>query len=135
MSLGTRAGLILGLAEGPAFGVQLVRRVSKGSNGAVQPNLGGASTALRALERDGLVRAWTHAVGGVGRPRRYYELSADGIQAAEKLRRDLAGLVAPRRSEVSVEERRAMADRLQRASVLSASVIALRDAGRQAGLG
>lgn len=134
MPLGTRAGLILGLAEGPAFGSQLVRRVATLSSGAVRLNLGGTSTALRALEKDGLVRSWTISVG-VGRPRRYYELTADGIVATDALRRDLAGLVSFRRDPVAFESLQDMASRLERASALSASVMALRDAGRRAHLG
>lgn len=125
--------LLLALDSGPGFGLELIRRVGDWSEGAVRVNRGGAYLSLRRLERAGLVRGWLRQAG-VGRPRRYYELTPPGIQRVSEVRRSLLSLLGGEGSGVSGREDRAMAERVSRAAALSASMIQLREAGRSAGL-
>ena len=134
MEVGARTALLVALCGGPGYGLELIERVAALSDGLVRLNRGGAYVALRALEGRGLVHGWLRRLSGTGRPRRYYELTAEGMVRAERFRRAFgrfarteAGLVAP-------EEARRMADRVKEAATLSASALRLREAGRRAGL-
>lgn len=125
---------MLGLAAGPGFGLELIARVASLSGGLLRLNRGGAYLALRALERQGLVHGWMRRVPGAGRPRRYYELTPDGILRAEDIRRAFGALAQTASPAITPEQAQAMADRVNKGAGLSDFVIRLRDAGRRAGL-
>jgi PadR family transcriptional regulator PadR len=133
MEVGTRTLLLLGLSDGPAFGLELIARVKARSRGRFHLNRGGAYIALRKLDREGLVRAWMRPTGATGRPRRYYELTPSGIVALGRIHEDLAHLVRPHRS-VPASEARRMAARVRRCGSVSLLARGLRDAGVRAGL-
>lgn len=134
MELGAQTALLIALTNGPGFGLELIDRVMQRSQGLVRLNRGGAYLALRRLEGSGLVHGWTRQLSRSGRPRRYYELTPDGILRAEEMRRALEGLVGPADPAVTPDGARTMADRVSESGALSAFVIRLRDAGRRAGL-
>jgi PadR family transcriptional regulator PadR len=130
--LTSRAALLQGLYEGPAFGLELVARLRARTGGVVRLNTGGVYGTLRSLEGSGHVRSWTR-IRGRGRPRRYYELTVPGVKAAEALRRSMALLIR----RVSAPLRRdegGMAERIRRAAEVSGFVDRLRR-GVQAGGG
>ena len=58
---------------------------------------GSVYPALRSLERDGLVRSYEGdpIPERRGRPRRYYELTAEGAEAARAQRQGLLGILEP----------------------------------------
>src|SRR5215210_5644911 len=76
-----RFPLLALLADGPAHGYDLKRRLEEGFGSALPPvNAGQIYTTLARLERDGLVEA--ERVAQNGRPnKRVYELTADGRAA------------------------------------------------------
>jgi PadR family transcriptional regulator PadR len=89
-----KAALLQVLMEGPGYGLDLVDRVLGRTNGAIR--LGDASVypALRSMEREGLLRSW---VGDPlpergGRPRRYYELTAEGLRTARTAKETITRL-------------------------------------------
>lgn len=96
-----KAALLQALLAGPGYGLDLIARVSQRTEGKM--TLGDASVypALRAMEREGLLRSWEGepiAERG-GRPRRYYELTADGRRAAHADRKLVGALfLAPARA-------------------------------------
>lgn len=134
MELGARTSLLLALAAGPGFGLELIARVATRTEGSLRLNRGGVYLALRSLERQGLVHGWTQGRSGSGRPRRYYELTPRGILLAEKIHRVLQGLTQPERRAVGADETRRMAERLERGGSLSVGALRLRAAGRRAGV-
>ncbi len=68
-----------------------------------------------------------------GRPRRYYELTLQGIEVATSERGALRGLLdrGTQRRPPTARERRAMADRLASAIAVSDFALTLRDAPRR----
>jgi DNA-binding PadR family transcriptional regulator len=76
-----RFPLLALLADGPAHGYDLKRRLEEGFGSALPPvNAGQIYTTLARLERDGLVEA--ERVAQNGRPnKRVYELTAEGREA------------------------------------------------------
>jgi len=135
MQVGSRTALLLALARGPGFGLELIERVAELSDGRLRLNRGGAYVALRALEGRGLVHGWLRRRSGSGRPRRYFELTPEGIPHAERLRRAFAFLARASAGATTPEEAQRMADRVRQVAELSAAAIRLRDAGRRVGLG
>lgn len=79
-----KAALLQALISGPGYGLELIERVAKRTEGKIALHEGSVYPALRSLEREGLVRSY----GGDplpergGRPRRYYELTAEGCRLA-----------------------------------------------------
>ena len=134
MELGARTALLLALAYGPGFGLELITRVKVRTGGLLRLNRGGIYLALRSLERKRLVHGWTRRLPGKGRPRRYYELTAEGILSVEQLRRSLLTLTRTEGRSVTAIEAEQMAARVSEAGGLSAFAIQLRDAGRRARL-
>lgn len=94
-SVSARTAILLALVKGKSFGLELIDRVSDGTNGAVKLHQGSIYPALRDLEADGLIRSWDEAGPAArgGRPRRYYELTADGFQASREERATLGALM------------------------------------------
>lgn len=82
--ISSKAALLQALVTGPGFGLELIERVKERTKGAVVLHQGSIYPALRDLEREGFLRSWdgeTTPDRG-GRPRRYYELTAEGRRAA-----------------------------------------------------
>jgi PadR family transcriptional regulator, regulatory protein PadR len=82
--ISAKSALLQALITGPGYGLVLIERVKERTKSAVVLGQGSIYPALRALERDGLLRSWdgeTTPERG-GRPRRYYELTAEGRRAA-----------------------------------------------------
>ena len=77
--------LLQALAIGSSFGLVLIERVKERTKGAVVLHQGSIYPALRALEREGLLRSWEGetAPGRGGTPRRYYELTDEGRRVLE----------------------------------------------------
>lgn len=134
MELSAQTALLLALASGPGFGLELIARVAERSNGLLRLNRGGAYLGLRRLERLGLVHGWMRRLLRTGRPRRYYELTPEGILSADEIRAALGSLLRSDVTAVTRAEAREMADRVRRASAVSVSVFRLRDAATAAGL-
>lgn len=83
-----KAALLQALISGPGYGLDLIERVQKHTQGTVTLGQGSVYPALRDLEREGLLESYegdpTPERGG--RPRRYYRLSALGAKAAMEQR-------------------------------------------------
>lgn len=82
--ISAKAALLQALISKPGYGLDLIERVKNRTKGAVVLHQGSIYPALRDLERQGLLRSWdgeTTPDRG-GRPRRYYELTAEGRRAA-----------------------------------------------------
>lgn len=134
MALASRSVLLLALGHGPGFGLELIERVGSLTDGRLRVNRGGAYLALRRLVREGLVRTWLRRIGRRGRPRRYYELTSEGILALGDLRRAIGPLLRAEPARATPDQLRQMADRVNDGAGLSAFVMELRRAGRRAGL-
>jgi DNA-binding PadR family transcriptional regulator len=134
MDLGARTALLLGLREGPGFGLELIARVKARTRERVSLNRGGTSIALRQLERQGVVRGWIRPTGASGRPRRYYELTSRGITEAERAREILDGFLRSDLPSVAASEARRMAERVRRSGEWSALALRVRSAARRAGV-
>src|SRR5581483_6156590 len=95
--VGSKTALLLALRRGPGYGVDLVRRVRECTRGAVDLGQGNTYPALRALERAGLVRCWTIVPRGRRgfRSRTYYELTIEGVAAADAACAVVQGLTQP----------------------------------------
>lgn len=70
-----RALVLAALAEGPAFGLEVVDRVKRDTGGRVDLGFG-VYPVLRELEREGSLRGWEQEgpPSRGGRPRYYYEI-------------------------------------------------------------
>lgn len=93
--LPAKSALLYGLISGPGYGLELIERIRAASDGRLRIGQGSAYPALRSLEREGLVRSWEgeSLPERGGRPRRYYELTADGLRAARSQRDTLLTLL------------------------------------------
>lgn len=82
--ISAKAALLQALVSGSGFGLDLIDRVKDRTKGALVLHQGSIYPALRALEREGLLRSWDgeSTPDRGGRPRRYYELTAEGRRAA-----------------------------------------------------
>lgn len=127
--LSARAAL-LQVLDYPAHGLELIRRVRERTGGAVSLKQGSVYPALRQLERERLVRSWTgQSPKGGGRPRRYYELTANGVKAAMVVKDMVAGFVSgPPARPPSPREVEHMRERLRRCAEVSAFCMELRRA-------
>ena len=95
--LTAKGAILQALISGPAFGLEVIDRVAQRTGGTVRLHQGSAYPALRTLERDGLIRSWEGPADEVraGRPRRYYELTAEGLRTARGHRAALLGFLRP----------------------------------------
>jgi PadR family transcriptional regulator PadR len=121
-----KAALLQALTTGPGYGLELRERIRDRTGNRVRIRLGSLYPALRALERAGLVRSWDGARQR-GRPRRYYELTIEGIRSAEEIR-SVMGLFTgdTARSPTSQRDRSKMRDRIHRCARVSAFTAELR---------
>jgi PadR family transcriptional regulator, regulatory protein PadR len=80
-----QAAILQALISGPAFGLEIIDRVSTRTKGKITLNQGSIYPALRDMERDGLLESYNGdevVPERGGRPRRYYRLTAKGAEAA-----------------------------------------------------
>jgi PadR family transcriptional regulator, regulatory protein PadR len=89
-----RAALLQSLIQGNGYGLELIARVERRTKGAIKLGQGSVYPALRDLEDEGLVKSWDGdpLPERGGRPRRYYELTAQGRRAAVEHQRAIVGL-------------------------------------------
>jgi len=81
-----KAALLAALLQGKGFGLELIERVHQRTQGQLRLGDGSVYPTLRAMEREGLLvshEADPSPERG-GRPRRYYELTAEGMRAAKE---------------------------------------------------
>ena len=91
----TKTALLQALISGPGFGLELIERVEKRTNGKVSLHQGSIYPALRDMERDGLLESYDGEEvipERGGRPRRYYKLTGKGYQAATEQRTAISWL-------------------------------------------
>ena len=88
------SALLQALIRGPNYGLALIERVEEQTNKQIKLHQGSVYPALRALEEEGLVRSYDGepVPERGGRPRRYYELTGKGQQAAMEQREVVAQL-------------------------------------------
>jgi PadR family transcriptional regulator PadR len=95
--LDTRTVLLQALVQGESYGLELIERVRKNTNGRLRILQGRVYPQLRALESEGLLESYDGeplAERG-GRPRRYYRLTAKGLRAAREDAKAMVGLLNP----------------------------------------
>jgi PadR family transcriptional regulator PadR len=90
--ISAKAALLQALISEDGYGLDLIERVKKRTNGQVVLNQGSVYPALRDLEREGLVKSYESEPlpERGGRPRRYYKLTAAGQRSAFAQGRALA---------------------------------------------
>lgn len=89
----TKAAILQALTLGPAHGLAIIDIVAERTGGAVTLAQGSVYPALAALEGEGLLEVSEEvSTGRGGRPRRYYRLTARGVEAAKAGRAAVAGL-------------------------------------------
>ncbi len=132
--LTTRAALLLALREGPGYGLDLIRRVQERSAGRVRLSAARVYPALKALERQKLVKPSVVVPRGRrgARSRTYYDLTLTGVRASSECRDAVAALAAGRpKPRLSAIEKKRMAERLLLADELSTMAAALAGAARK----
>lgn len=90
-----RAALLRALIGGPGYGMELANRVRKWTKDGMVIGQGSLYPALWDLEEEGLVTSWEgqpRAERG-GRPRKYYQLTAEGLRQAREEQEVMMGLV------------------------------------------
>lgn len=95
--ISARTAILMSLIGGRGFGLEIIQRVRERSNGKIILNEGSVYPALKALERDGLLRSYDGEPMPErgGRPRRYYELTGEGRRVATEQRTALLTLLQP----------------------------------------
>ena len=123
--LAARAAILLALDD-PGYGLQIIDRIRERTGGRVRLRLGSVYPALRALEKERLVRSWEVPAVKGGRRRRYYELTVKGVEAATAQRELLGNLLGGETQVVTPEALKAMRDRLAECAAVSSFVRDLR---------
>ena len=93
----TRTAILQALMKGESYGLEVIDRVKEMSGGKIKLLQGRVYPVLRELETDGFLKSYDGepvAERG-GRPRRYYELTAEGRRAATSEAKAIAGLLKP----------------------------------------
>ena len=87
-SIGMAILRAFGPPDGEGYGLQVIDRVLRDSDGRLVLHQGNLYPRFRELERQGLLRSWDGEVTPErrGRPRRYYALTADGWDVLRPLR-------------------------------------------------
>ncbi len=87
----------MSLMCGRGFGLEIIEKVRERTEGRIVLNEGSVYPALKALEREGLVRSFEGEPLSErgGRPRRYYELTGEGRRVAMEQRAALLNLLRP----------------------------------------
>jgi PadR family transcriptional regulator PadR len=80
----TRTALLQALFKGESYGLELIQRVTDLTDGRIVLMQGRVYPVLREMEDEGLLRSFDGPAvqSRGGRPRRYYELTAQGRRAA-----------------------------------------------------
>lgn len=89
-----KAAILQALIKSPAFGLEIIDRVTERTDGAVKLRHGSVYPALRSLEDEGLLESYEGEPipERGGRPRRYYKLTAEGARAAMEQQAAVRGL-------------------------------------------
>ena len=89
-----KAAILQALISGRGYGLDLIERVKERTGGHLILSQGSVYPALRALEREGLVESYEGDPSPErnGRPRRYYELTAEGLRMARTQHQIVSGL-------------------------------------------
>ena len=97
MNIDTRLALLQAFTHGESYGLEIIERVKKLTNGKLNIVQGRVYPALRALEAEGLIESYDGPPlpERNGRPRRYYRITAAGERAARQDARALFGLLKP----------------------------------------
>lgn len=90
-SLNTETALLVELLRGPGYGFELIARVRARSGGRIHLRQGVVYPTLKEFNHRKLVRKWSVATPGSGRPRTYYELTTGGLALALAHRDAIAG--------------------------------------------
>lgn len=93
--LDTRTAILQALVKGESYGLELIDRVYELTNRRIKLMQGRVYPVLRQLERDGLLRSFDgeKVQDRAGRPRRYYELTAEGRRVAFDEKLAIDGLI------------------------------------------
>jgi PadR family transcriptional regulator, regulatory protein PadR len=85
------------LMHGKSYGLEIIDKVRERTKGAVSLNEGSVYPALKAMEKEGLLKSFDGepVPERGGRPRRYYELTGEGRRAATSQYEALTGLLLP----------------------------------------
>lgn len=91
----TRVAVLQALRDGPGYGVELIDRVKRITQGALRLSPARVYPSLQRLEDEGLVVSRSVSPGGArgARARRYYELTPRGVLQSTRERAVLAALV------------------------------------------
>jgi len=130
----TATALLVELARGPGYGLDLIERVRVHGGGRIKLRQGVVYPTLRDLLRRKLLRSWSITTPGSGRPRTYFDLTPSGLALAQALRDTLTGFAAktaPHRPTTA--QLRVMGERLFECGEVSEAVMWLRRAGKAAG--
>jgi len=97
MNIDTRLALLQAFTHGESYGLEIIDRVKKLSNGKIKIPQGRVYPALRALEAEGLLESYDGPPlpERGGRPRRYYRITAAGERAARQDAKALYALLKP----------------------------------------
>jgi len=89
-----KAALLQALVSGSGYGLDLIERVRKQTNGEIVLRQGTVYPLLRGFESAGLVESRERELPAErgGRPRRYYRLTLLGAKVALEQREVVAGL-------------------------------------------
>jgi PadR family transcriptional regulator PadR len=95
--ISARTAILTSLISGKSYGLELIERVRERTKGQILLNEGSVYPALKALEREGLLRSFEGEPlpERGGRPRRYYELTGKGRRVAVEQRTALLNLLLP----------------------------------------
>jgi PadR family transcriptional regulator len=90
-----RTAILMALIQGKGYGLELIDRVKAKTRGSVVLHQGSVYPLLRDLEADGFLKSWNESGGDErgGRPRRFYELTAEGRRAAFDEKKTLTALL------------------------------------------
>jgi PadR family transcriptional regulator PadR len=128
--LSTEASVLLALGQGPASGVEIMARLRESVAGARPLRAGTLYPLLRRLENAELIRSWAeNDRSRVGRPRRFHELTSEGVVALEQVRRLIRRLGSVTSDEMDGDVVRAMRSHLLRGFRVSAFARQLQKAG------
>ena len=126
------AAILLALGQGPSSGVGLMKRLRQAPFGLGSLGPGTLYPLLRQLEQTGLTRGWLErGRSRVGRPCRYQELTASGVAALGRLRRQLRSLSGgPTLPAASHQIEREMRANLRRCFEVSGFALKLHKSGK-----
>jgi PadR family transcriptional regulator PadR len=86
--LTAKAAILAVLISGKSYGLEIIQKVDERTKGAIILTEGTIYPTLKSLENEGLLRSFAGEPipERGGRPRRYYELTGEGLRAAREQR-------------------------------------------------